>query len=262
VVFIDDNPVERSRVREALPEVYVPEWPDDKTLFASSLLELDCFDSAYTSAEDVSRREAYAAEKRRGLAKSAVTSVEDWLLSLNTEVTIEEFNDGNCTRIVQLLNKTNQMNLTTRRLSEQELYTWLQKDERKLWAFRVKDKFGDSGLTGILSLEIGYDSACVVDFVLSCRVMGRSVEQAMVAFAAQQCASAGLRELHATHIPTPKNQPCLKFWLSSGFSHEGSESRFTWPLKVSYPFPKAIEIHRSIEAPQNNQAPMESTPSR
>jgi FkbH-like protein len=249
VVFIDDSAVERARVRQALPEVYVPEWPDDKTLFASSLLELDCFDSVYSTAEDASRRESYAAEKERSQARKAVTSAEDWLLSLNTEVTIEELNDGNCVRVAQLLNKTNQMNLTSRRVSDQELLAWLQTDKRKLWAFRVKDKFGDSGLTGILSLESGSDSACIADFVLSCRVMGRSVENAMVAFAVQYCASAGLKELHAKYIPTPKNKPCLKFWLSSGFSHDENEKRFTWLLDKPYPFSEGVKICLPIDSP-------------
>ena len=137
-IFIDDNPVERARVREALPEVYVPEWPEDKTLFASRLLELDCFDSAYSTAEDASRNQTYSTGKQRELLKKAVSSAEEWLLCLDTEVTVEEVSDSSRVRVVQLLNKTNQMNLTTRRVSEQELQVWLQEGKRKLWTFRVK----------------------------------------------------------------------------------------------------------------------------
>ncbi len=94
-VFIDDNPVERARVREALPEVQVPDWPDDKTLFASRLLELDCFDSAYATVEDASRSQFYADEKQRGLYRKTVNSAEEWLLSLQTEATVEELSDVN-----------------------------------------------------------------------------------------------------------------------------------------------------------------------
>jgi FkbH-like protein len=245
VVFIDDNPVERARVREALPEVYVPEWPDDKTLFASSLLDLNCFDSAYVTGEDASRHQMYTAEKEREQLKRIVSSAEEWLLSLDTEVTVEELNDTNRVRALQLLNKTNQMNLSTRRLTEPELLAWQQQNGRKLWVFRVKDKFGDSGLTGILSLEIEADTARIVDFVLSCRVMGRKVEQAMVAFAAQYCSNSGLREMRADYILTAKNKPCLNFWMSSGFSCKQKENRFTWPLDQVYGFPPGIEIHLS-----------------
>lgn len=246
-VFIDDNPVERARVREALPEVYVPEWPDDKTLFASNLLELDSFDSAYVTAEDASRNEMYSLGKQRELLKQTVSSAEEWLLCLDTEIAIEEISDSNRVRVVQLLNKTNQMNLTTRRVSEQELQLWLQSSNRKLWAFRVRDKFGDSGLTGILSLQVESDAANIVDFVLSCRVMGRNVEHAMVAFAAQYCSSLGLRELNANYSPTAKNKPCLNFWNSSGFSYGAVENKYTWQLGKIYPFPPGIKVRGLCE---------------
>jgi FkbH-like protein len=247
-VFIDDNPVERARVREALPEVYVPEWPGDKTLFASHLLELDCFDSAYATAEDASRNQTYSSGKQRERLKKTVSSAEEWLLCLDTEVTVEEVSDSNRVRVVQLLNKTNQMNLATRRVSEPELQVWLQEGKRKLWTFRVKDKFGDSGLTGILSLELESDAACIVDFVLSCRVIGRNVEHAMVAFAAQYCATSGLRELRANYVPTAKNKPCLSFWMSSGFTCDVEENKFSWLLSRIYPFPPGIKMKGLYEA--------------
>jgi FkbH-like protein len=241
-VFIDDNPVERARVREALPEVYVPEWPEDKTLFTSHLLELDCFDSAYVTAEDAARNDTYSSGKQRDLLKKTVSSAEEWLLCLDTEVAIEEVSDSNRVRVVQLLNKTNQMNLTTRRVSEPELQVWLQEGKRKLWTFRVKDKFGDSGITGILSLEVEADAARIVDFVLSCRVMGRNVEHAMVAFAARHCSTLGLRELRANYLPSAKNKPCLNFWMSSGFSAGAEENSFVWQVNQIYPFPPGIKV--------------------
>jgi FkbH-like protein len=241
-VFLDDNPVERARVREALPEVYVPEWPEDKTLSAGSLLQLSCFDSAYATGEDASRLQMYATEKKREQPGRIVISVEEWLRSLQTEVTVEELNDANRVRVLQLLNKTNQMNLSTRRLTDQELQVWQQQNGRELWAFRVKDKFGDSGLVGILSLELEPDFARIVDFVLSCRVMGRNVEQAMIAFATQHCSGLGSREVRADYLPTAKNNPCFKFWMSSGFFYDEKKNRFTWPLSQIYGFPPGIEI--------------------
>jgi FkbH-like protein len=242
IVFIDDNPIERARVREALPEVYVPEWPDDKTLFASTLLQMGCFDTAYAPAEDASRQQMYATERHRKQSRQMVGSAEEWLLSCRTVVTVEENCDANRERVVQLLNKTNQMNLATRRLSPQELQVWLQQENRKLWTFRVSDKFGDSGLTGILSLEIRSEIAWITDFVLSCRVMGRNVESVMVAFAAQQCAAMGLQELRADYFPTAKNKPCFRFWMSSGFSYDEGKNRFLWSLRQPYQFPRGIEV--------------------
>ena len=248
IVFIDDNPIERARVREALPEVYVPEWPDDKTLLARSLLQMSCFDTAYATAEDAARQQMYATNKQRKQPRQPVSSVEEWLLSCHTVVTVEEQCYANRERVVQLLNKTNQMNLATRRLSNQELQVWLQQENRRLWTFRVSDRFGDFGLIGALSLELRSEVARITDFVLSCRVMGRNIERVMVAFAAQHCAALGLQVLRADYFPTAKNEPCLRFWMSSGFNYDEPKNRFLWSLRQPYQFPRGIEV-RSQSSP-------------
>ncbi len=242
MVFVDDNPVERARVREALPEVYVPEWPNDATSFASHLLHMDCFDSPYTTEEDSARTQLYAAEGQREQFKKAMPSHEEWLRSLDTEVVVETINEGNRVRLVQLLNKTNQMNLTSRRMTEKELSTWLGSGYRELWAFRVKDRFGDSGLTGLLALDIRPDTSHICDFVLSCRVMGRNIERVMVAVAAEYCRALNSKELVATYIPTPKNGPCLVFWKNSGFHFAEGTTTFTWSLDKKYPYPKGVKV--------------------
>lgn len=254
VVFIDDNPVERARVQEALPEVLVPDWPEDKTLYASTLGEMNCFDSAHVTAEDASRNQMYADEAERKRARASIASAEEWLQSLGTVVTVEEFSDANRERVVQLFNKTNQMNLSTRRLSAQELQSWLSEGNRKLWAFRVSDRFGDSGLTGILSLEVKAATAQIIDFVLSCRVMGRNVERLMLAIAAQHASTLGVQQLIAEYLPTVKNKPCLAFWQSSGFAQQAK--RFCWGLREAYPFPPGIEVFGStIGASSSSVAP-------
>jgi len=241
VVFIDDNPVERARVREALPEVLVPEWPDDKTSYASTLLQLDCFDLPQITDEDRSRGQLYLNEREREKGKAEYQSVEEWLHSLETVVTVEELNQSNVPRVVQLLNKTNQMNLSTRRMTENELGAWLKQERRKLWAFRVRDKFSDSGLTGILSLEAGSNGCRIVDFVLSCRVMGREVERVMVAVAIQYSRIFGVSELSAKYLETAKNKPCRDFWLKSGLT-QGVENTFSWDFTRPYPLPSHIEV--------------------
>lgn len=242
IVFIDDNPVERARVLEALPEVYVPDWPNDATLFKSHLLQMDCFDSPYRTTEDVSRTKLYAAETQREQFKKTVSSHNEWLRSLNTEVIVEDLNAANRVRVVQLLNKTNQMNLSTRRMTEKELLEWLEGGNRKLWAFRVKDRFGDAGLTGLLALDIGRDTSDICDFVLSCRVMGRNIEQVMIATAVSYCRTLRLKELAATYIPTAKNKPCLELWKNSGFQFGQGTTSFIWTLDKDYPYPDGIKV--------------------
>jgi FkbH-like protein len=241
VVFIDDNPVERARVREALPEVLVPEWPDDKTSYASTLLQLDCFDLPQITDEDRSRGQLYLNEREREKGKAEYQSVEEWLHSLETVVGVEELNQSNVPRVIQLLNKTNQMNLSTRRMTENELGAWLKQERRKLWAFRVRDKFSDSGLTGILSLEAGSNGCRIVDFVLSCRVMGRDIERVMVAVAIQYSRSLGVSELTAKYLETAKNKPCRDFWLKSGLT-QCVENTFSWDFTRPYPLPAHIEV--------------------
>ncbi len=241
IVFIDDSPVERARVREKLPEVHVPEWPKDVTLFASYLLHMDCFDSPYSTNEDSSRTQLYAAQKQRDQFKDAHSSRDEWLCSLKTELRVEVMTEANRVRVVQLFNKTNQMNLRTRRMTEKELEAWLTGGNRKLWVFRVTDRFGDSGLTGILTLDIGPEISEISDFVLSCRVMGRDVEKAMISVAVDYCRTLNVKELRAEYLPSAKNAPCLQFWKNSGFECFDGNSIFTWALDNPYPAPIGVQ---------------------
>jgi FkbH-like protein len=246
VVFIDDNPVERSRVREALPEVFVPEWPEDSLLYKSTLLNLSCFDAPSISEEDLGRTKMYTAEKEREYLKRTSGSLNDWLESLAIKISIEELNEKNLERTVQLLNKTNQMNLTTRRMTESQLVDWVKEERHKFWTFRVADKFGDSGLTAIASVEIKQNTAVIVDFILSCRVMGRKVEETILHKIISYARSLGLTELRAEYIPTPKNKPCLRFFENSGLARP-DEHTFTWNVEDNYNLPEYVSIENREE---------------
>jgi FkbH-like protein len=254
-VFLDDNPVERERVKDALPEVLVPDWPNDPAFFPSALLEMDCFDTSSITQEDLERTRQYASQRERENSRRLVSSPQEWLQKLGITVKVEEPNEGNIKRIVQLLAKTNQMNLSTRRLSELELRDWMAKDDHRLWAFRVSDKFGDSGLTGVVSLECSEGAAFIVDFVLSCRVMGRGVEEAMLSTAIEYARIVDAREMRATLIPTKKNKPCLRFFEESSFV-AGGEHVFTWNLGVPYGPPS----HLTIEQATPSRGAIGSTP--
>lgn len=241
VVFIDDNPFERTRVREALPEVYVPEWPEDKVLYPSALLSLTCFDAPRVSAEDLARTAMYASEKQREELRAQVGSVEDYLRSLEIKVRSEPLGPANLARVTQLLNKTNQMNLTTRRLTEAELSSWVAEPGSSLVAISVSDRLGDAGLTGILSLKTDGGTARIVDFVLSCRVMGRRVEETMAHLAVEIARAGGATRVIAELVPTAKNKPCLGFFEGSGFERQG-ETTFTWEAETAYPLPSVIAL--------------------
>jgi len=241
VVFIDDNPVERARVREALPEVLVPEWPEDKLLYPSTLACLRCFDSPSLSREDLERTRLYAEERKRDELQKQVGSMTEWLKSLGMKVRAERLGPGNLPRAAQLLNKTNQLNLATRRMTEAELLGWTRDPRRALWTVSVSDRFGDAGLTGLLSIEHEGDVVRIIDYVLSCRVMGRKVEETMVHMAVEAAREKGARTVVAEYLPTPKNKPCLTFWRASGFAN-GQNGEFCWEAAQAYPLPDPIHL--------------------
>lgn len=241
VVFLDDNPIERARVREALPEVLVPEWPVDKHLYASTLLSLRCFDSVSISAEDLKRTEMMRAERQRVAVDTPVGSIDEWIGSLEMNLHAAPVSQATLARTVQLLNKTNQMNLTTRRVTEAELTAWASSQAHELYVLHVSDKFGDSGLTGVVSLEVDGASGRIVDYVLSCRVMGRKVEEALLGVIVASARRRGLSRVQAHLIPTAKNKPCLGFFQRSGFTIDG-EHDFSWDLAKPYPMPPAINL--------------------
>src|SRR5207237_10807125 len=124
---------ERARGREALPEVFVPEWPEEKFLYRSALEGLRCFDSPSLSREDLERTRMYAEEQKREDLRKEVGSIAEWLKSLDIKVRAEPLGPANIARAAQLLNKTNQLNLSTRRMTETELLAWARAPGRAFW---------------------------------------------------------------------------------------------------------------------------------
>jgi FkbH-like protein len=239
-VFIDDSPVERARVSESLPEVLVPEWPASPLLYVDRLISLGCFDTVLLTDEDRARSELYARERLRSAARAGLP-LDEWVRRLDLRVDVEILNERNFPRAVQLLNKTNQMNLSTRRLDQGQLTAWLRSGHRRIWTFRVGDRFGDAGLTGLASVDIVGRTAVLTDFVLSCRVFGRRVESAMLATAVEWARETGALEMVAEFRPTSKNGPCLAFLERSGLE-QPSTHRFTWDCRTALPFPTDMGI--------------------
>ncbi|WP_050043957.1 HAD-IIIC family phosphatase [Bradyrhizobium sp. LTSPM299] len=247
VVFIDDNPVERGRVCEALPEVLVPEWPTDPSKYADALRQLDCFDRSSITSEDRERTRMYVQERERREHLNVASSLADWHASLEVRVHASPVSASNVKRIVQLMNKTNQLNLRTRRTTEKELVQWLGDGKnRNLVAVTVSDRFGDLGLTGIVSWEQAGAAIEIVDYVLSCRAMGRQIEELMVHLAVQAASHAACDTVIARFVPTAKNRPCLEFWQNSGFTDAG-DNIFLWKTAIDYPKPPFIALERDVE---------------
>jgi FkbH-like protein len=242
-VFLDDNPHERNRIRQALPEVLVPEWPSDPMDYANALRALRCFESPSLSSEDRARTAMYVSDRKRKGLQAEVETLEKWLEMLELEVHAEPLSSSNLERTSQVLNKTNQMNLTTRRLSAQELVAWASDEHHQIWTFSVKDKIGDYGLCGVASLTLGQSRASLVDFVLSCRAMGRGVEDAIISVIAVKVRAAGVESLTASYVPTKKNKPCIR-WIEqrSSFMRQGDGVTFLLDVNGDIRPPKHIRV--------------------
>jgi FkbH-like protein len=244
VVFLDDNPAERNRVREALPQVLVPDLPEDKMLFASLIRKLDCFDSAGVSEADRSRTQMYQSQREREALRAGAQSFEDWLEQLQTRLFFEPLNEANQDRALQLLNKTNQMNLSTRRLSDSELKAWVGDPQNHFWTLRVTDRFGDAGLVGLMSLAAAGKQGQITDFILSCRVMGRRIEEAMLRQLLLYAEDLGIDRVVAEFLPTAKNAPCLKFFEGAGGDREGN--RFAWQSNGASAAPTYLVVQEAL----------------
>jgi FkbH-like protein len=185
----------------------------------------------------------YASERDRRTARATSQSLDDHLLSLELTVCAERLSQANIMRAAQLLNKTNQMNLATRRMTEAQFFEWTGDERHQTFVFRVSDRFGEHGLTGIGTLSLNGSVAQVVDFVLSCRVMGRGVEEAMLHVLAEQAQREGATRLVATYVETERNAPCRAFFEDrSRLERTPDGSQYVWDLGRAYPAPSHVAV--------------------
>lgn len=210
VVFLDDNPAERSRVKNAFAEVLVPDLPEDITLYSSLLNSLDCFNTPSITEEDKNRTAMYVSQIKRNKSMSVNSSKKEWLQSLDTSLKVEKINKVNIDRITQLFNKTNQLNLSTRRLTQAEILDFASKKNNEIISITLSDSFGQMGLVGIMGIQIDGNSGIIKDFILSCRAMGRGVEKAMLYIAGLELKKMGADVIYAEYIKTERNGPTLK----------------------------------------------------
>jgi FkbH-like protein len=217
LVFLDDNPVEREQVRQALPEVTVIDLPQDPMEYARALRGCAVLERVSVSAEDRVRGRYYADQRLRTELQQSVASVEDYLRSLGTELTMAEVARANVTRVAQLTQKTNQFNLTTRRYTEAQVAAMAADPLVRVYEASVSDRFGDNGLVGVaITREVG--ATCEIDTLLmSCRVIGRTVETAMLAEIARDAGSRGSERIQGWFLPSPKNAPASDFYRRHGF---------------------------------------------
>ena len=272
LALFDDSPVERAWVREQLPEATVIDVPKDPLQYIAALDDSGAFDHLVITHEDRQRARQYQDEVQRKDLELRAASPEDFLRALAMRVTIGPIDRATMARVVQLLGKTNQFNVTTRRYSEAELAQRLARDGAiGLW-MRVSDRYGDSGLVGVALAEpvdepgsAGRGSAAegqrgVVDgaayrldsFLMSCRVLGRQAERALLHAVAARARRAGAEQLLGEFIPTKKNAVAAGFFADAGFAPVADRANW-WRLELTADLapPNLFEIieERGSEAP-------------
>jgi FkbH-like protein len=232
-VFVDDNPVECEAIRQQLPEVAVLTAPVEEPWKLVELLSAQpFFDAAIVTDDDVNRLNEYKAQAQRAELASGAGNRDEFLASLDIVCTFLSALNAPLARSVQLLAKTNQFNLTTRRHSAAEVEEYASAPGGQAVAIRVRDRFGDAGVVGLALARTEGDSCIIDSLLLSCRVIGRGIETALLAHIAKGAIRSGANRLVGEFISTKKNAPCADFYSSHGFAQD--TSRASAPESVFY----------------------------
>jgi len=219
-VFIDDNPLERGLIKELLPEVEVPDFPEKPYELVDFFWQIyhNYFFIYELSEEDLKKTEQYKENFFRNESKKAFTNIDDYLASLNIEIDIMKANKANLPRIAQMTQKTNQFNLTTKRYTEEKLREMIE-EGADIYCANVKDRFGDNGIT-IAAIFIENDKVVHLDsYLLSCRILGREIEKVTLLKLIEEINRDKNKPIKAQFIPTKKNSIAADFLDNIGFVH-------------------------------------------
>lgn len=246
LVLFDDNPVERAEVQANAPEVGVIDVPPDPLRYEEALWSSGFFDRSSLSDEDRRRAGMYRAERERRSFARRFETVEEFLRNLAMRAEVGTADASTLGRITQLINKTNQFNLTTRRYSAAELGAMSEDPSCVVAWIRVRDRFGDQGLVGVGILRKEGDVGRIDSFLMSCRMMNRRVEDALLAYLAERARKLGCRRLIGEYLPTRKNAPVRDLYDRFGFAAAGSVGaegrRYELPIDERAPeWPDVIE---------------------
>jgi FkbH-like protein len=235
MVFLDDNPVERGLVRKLIPQVAVPELPDDAADYARTLSAAGYFEAIAFAAEDAKRAEFYQDNARRASLKQQSGGVEAYLASLDMTITFQPFDATGRARVVQLINKSNQYNLTTRRYTDSEASA--AESDPKVFTLQVRltDIFGDNGMISVVICRPLAPEVWEIDtWLMSCRVLGRRVENMVLCAILEHARAAGVRRLAGVYVPTERNKLVVDHYSKLGFEKTGEEADglTRWTLSV------------------------------
>jgi FkbH-like protein len=245
MVFLDDNPVERGLVRKLLPQVAVPELPDDPAYYARTLAAGGYFEAVVFANEDLKRAGYYQDNARRASLQKQAHGVEAYLASLDMTITFQPFDATGRARIVQLINKSNQYNLTTRRYTDPEIAEAENDPDVFTLQVRLADIFGDNGMIGVIICRPSESGVWEIDtWLMSCRVLGRKVEHMVLREILDHARVAGVQKLSGTYRPTDRNKLVVDHYSKLGFNKlDEDESGLTcWELVVDGANPESAPM--------------------
>lgn len=224
-VFIDDNPFERNLVKSVLPDVTVPDMPEDPALYLSYIRSLNLFETASYSSEDISRTEQYQAEIGRKSLEASYSNIDDYLQSLEMQAEAKAFDEFHYSRIAQLTQRSNQFNLRTIRYTEADIEKISKDDNYLTIYFTLKDKFGDHGLISVVIMQkVGNETLFIDTWLMSCRVLKRGMEEFIVNKMIDIAKKNGYKTVQGEYIKTPKNAMVEKIYSKLGFHDNGDNS--------------------------------------
>jgi FkbH-like protein len=240
-VFLDDNPAERALIRREIPEVAVPELDSDPASYPRTLAAAGYFEAIGFSEEDRSRAEMYQANSRRLSLQGQNADLGSYLRSLEMSIVFSPFDRTTRARVTQLINKSNQFNLTTRRYTESQVERAEHDPSAMTLHVRLLDKFGDNGIISIVICRAERPGTWIIDtWLMSCRVLGRRVEQAVLGELLTQARAAGVETLEGVYIPTERNEMVRDHYAKLGFTlvREGQDGSTTWWIGTDTPAPE------------------------
>ena len=245
LVFFDDDKQNRSMIKDALPEVLVVDLPDDPAEYLKTLTDLNYFNTLQLTEEDRKKGQMYAQQRGRNEIKLAATDITEYLRALKIKVTIEKADKFNIPRISQLTLKTNQFNLTTRRYQEEDIRRFSGDENFFVFAAKVEDRFGDNGITGVAIVRKKHKKWEIDTFLLSCRVIGRKIEEVMLKHILDKAAAANIEQVIGSFIPTKKNLPACHFFEKNGFAkakENDDAQHWVYKFEREYLIPDYIEV--------------------
>ena len=242
-VFVDDNPAEIELVRQLAPQVMTILLDPDPSHYVTQLQDCRWFEPHHITHEDLQRSGQYQAEHERRVLRASATDMNAYLESLGMEAIISEFALVDVPRLAQLINKSNQFNLTTRRRTEAEVQSLLADPDYACFSVRLTDRFGDHGLISVVIGRVHNDALEIDTWVMSCRVLKRQVEELVLNELARLARARACRRLTGTYLPTPKNDMVRTLYPGLGF-HVISDSptHSTHQLPLDSFVPRATKI--------------------